>query len=223
MYMAYVRRYKKRTMRKSTRTRKSYRKTYRKKAPSGFLRLVRWSNNDTASNVHYVVAGDNTINSGIFATTFSLSQVAGVGELKSLFDNYRITRVMYRFVIRRNPSQNAGASANNGVYPSIRWVHDFNDSTAISKLQMMQHAGLREFYFGDTKQVSRWYSIKPSLLSTTYESGVTNAFSPVWRKWLDTADDAAPHYGLKCAWDNFHSGMTLNIEAKIVIECKGIS
>lgn len=214
---------KRRTTKKVYRKRRPYNMTRKKYGKSGFLKMVRWSNNDFNSNVHYVVVGDNAVNSGVFATTFALSQVAGSAEIKSLFDNYRITRVMYRFLIKRDPSQNAGAITGNGLFPSIRWVHDFNDSAAISKVQMMQHAAMREFYFTEQRQHSKWYSLKPALLSTTYESGVTNAYSPVWRRFLDTSDDTAPHYGLKCAWDNAYSGMIIQIEAKLVIECKGIS
>lgn len=195
----------------------------RRPGASGYLRLVRWSNNDSNSNCHFVVVGDNTVNSGVNATTFNLSQLAGNGELTALFDNYRITRVLYRFLIKRDPSQNPSASTASGLFPSIRWVHDFNDSTPISKAQMMQHAAMREFYFSENKQVSRWFSLKPSTLSTTYESGVTNAFSSKWGQWLDTADNTCPHYGLKFAYDGMYSGMTLQIEAKVICELKGIS
>lgn len=222
--MAYGRRFKKRTMRK--RARKGTRKTYirRKTAKSGYLKLIRLSNKDTTKNVHYTITGNNLVPSNYFALTFALDDVNGNGEIKSLFDNYRIVKVLYRFVMERDiTSLGAAGSTGVGNYPRVNWVHDFNDSTAITRQQMMQHAGMREFWFTSDRQHSRWYSLNASSLVQQYESPSATAYKPVWRSWVDTGDSAMPHYGLKIAYDNLYASNNIYIECKYVIECKGIS
>lgn len=223
--MAYgkKRMYKKRQARPSRRRRFNIPKR-RYQGKSGFLRLVRVSNKDTTKNVHYVVTGNNLVPSNYFALTFALDDVRGVGEIKSLFDNYRIVKVLYRFVMERDPSAlGAAGSLGVGNFPRINWVHDFNDSTAIDRTQMMQHAAIREFWFSETKQHTRWYTLNCSSLVQQYEAPAATAYKPVWRSFVDTTDSAMPHYGLKIAYDNLFTSNNIYVEAKYVIECKGIS
>lgn len=199
-------------------------KTVRRAGTSGYLRLVRLSNKDNSKNVHWTIAGNNSIPSGSLAFTFALDDVAGVGELKSLFDNFRIVKIKYRFVIERDPAV-LGAAGTTGVgnFPRLNWVHDFNDSTAISRPQMMQHAAMREFWFSESRQATPWYTLNPSSLVQMYESSTTTGYKPSWRSWVDTSDSSMPHYGIKLNYDNLYSTNSLYLEAKYVIECKGVS
>lgn len=215
---------KKRTTRKRTygpRRRVGYRRRVYGLGQRSF-KIMRWSSADTTNNCHTQVAGSDTLPSTDGATLFSLSNVNGSGELVSLFDNFRILKVMYRWVVTRNPDQ-ATATANKGVYPRIVWTHDFNDSTPISRALIYQRANLKEAFLGDNYQRTKWYSIKPAVLTQMYESGATTAYQPSWLKWLDTSDNATPHYGIKYNIDNNYAGMNVRLEAKILMECKGVS
>lgn len=218
--MAYGRRFKKRSMRK--RTRKTTRKfnITRKKASSGMLRLIRMANLDAVNNCYTKILGNNVLPANTGTSQFRLDDVNGVGELKSLFDNYRITKVLYRFVLDREVTSTTNQS---GIFPRINWVHDFNDGISISRNQMMQHAGMREHWFNNNSQKTRWYTLKCASLVQQYESSVATAYKPVWGSWVDTTDSAMPHYGLKIAWDNLYAGWNIIMECKYVIECKGIS
>lgn len=198
------------------------RRVKRNLAP-GILSLSRLSNKNSTQNCHYVVTGDNTIPSNYFALTFALDDVNGVGELKSLFDNYRITKILYRFVMLRDQSQNGGAAGGNGLFPRVNWVHDFNDASAITRNQMMQHSAMKEFWFTENAQHSPWYTLRASSLAVQYEGTTASAYRPVWDSWVDTADSAMPHYGLKISYDQLYSGNTVIVEARYFIECKGIS
>lgn len=212
----------KRTMRK--RTAKLYRRTYTKKkfGKTGFFKVVRWSSQAT-SNCHLEVIGSDVLPSTNGTTQFSLSNITGGGELQSLFDNYRIVRVLYRWVIVRDPQSDQITQAVRGFFPRLNWCHDFNDSTPISRTQMYQHAGMREFFFSETRQATRWYSLKPSVLAQMYESSTSTAYTPKWRQWLDTSDSTTPHYGIKYIVDQNYGSQAVRLEAKIFIECKGIS
>lgn len=212
--------FKKKTIRK-----RIIRKRYpRKRIQMGqrTFKILRWSSYDTTNNCHLQFTGNDTLPSTDGAAVFAMSHVNGSGELVSLFDNFRILKVLYRWVVTRNPDQ-ATTAANKGLYPRIVWTHDFNDSTSITRTQIYQRANLREAYMGDNMQKTKWYTLNPSILSTMYESVAANAYQPVWRKWLDTNDNATPHYGLKYNIDQLYAGVNVRLEAKILMECKGIS
>lgn len=207
-----------------TRKRPTYRKRYtRRRMPMGqrTFKIMRWSSADTTNNCHFQFTGSDAVPSTDNATYFQIGNVNASGEIVGLFDNYRILKVLYRWVVTRNPDQ-VTTTANKGLYPRIVWTHDFNDSAIISRSTIYQRANMREEYMGDNHQKSKWYSLNPAILSTMYESGATNAYSPQWRKWIDT-NDTSPHYGIKYSIDGAYTGMSVRMEAKILFECKGIS
>lgn len=190
--------------------------------PIGKFRILRWSNKDTSQNTHVWIQGNDTLPAGDLATTFALSDVAGAGELVSLFDNFRITKVLYRWVITRTPDY-ASTTANRGWFTRVNWTHDFNDSTPITRALMYQRSDLKEEYLNADHPASKWYSLNPAALVQLYESTTATSYGPRWRQWMDTSDQAAPHYGIKFTYDNLYTGLNLRLEAKLMIECKGIS
>lgn len=223
--MVYVRKYKKRsTMRKS---RKGIRRTARrfniaKPYQTKFVRLTRWSALDQNSNVHSLISGVAGGSAILGSTVFKLSNTSGYGEIQNLFDNYCIRRVMYRWVLYKDPNSTT-SSNGSAIYPRLTWVHDFNDSTPISRLQMQQHPRMREFFFGDNNQKTRWYSLKPASLAILTEGLTTNSYKPTWGSFVDTNDYDMPHYGIKYAVSQLFESNYIYLEAKIVIDAKGIS
>lgn len=185
------------------------------------FKVMRWSSVDP-SNCHFSIAGSDVVPLIENTAQFALNNVNGFGELVSLFDNYRILKVLYRWVITRNPDQ-VTTTANKGIYPRVVWTHDFNDASIINRNAIYQRSSMKEFYFGDNKQVTPWYTLNPASLSTMYESAATFAYQPQWRRWMDTNDSSAPHYGIKYSVDNLYLGMGIRMEAKVCIECKGVS
>lgn len=186
------------------------------------FKIIRWSSADATNNCHVTITGNDAVPTTDSTTVFSLSNVNGSGELVSLFDNFRVLKVLYRWVITRNPDQ-VSTAGNKGLFPRIVWTHDFNDQIPISRALIYQRANLKEVFMNDNYQKTKWYSLSPALLTTTYESAVANAYQPAWKKWLDTSDSATPHYGIKYSVDQNFTGMTVRLEAKIMMECKGVS
>lgn len=213
------------TLRKKRSTRRPIRRRMyrRKKTPmSGQVKVIRWCNADTTNNCALNIVGSDVLPAQDGTAQFTMAQMAGSSELVNLFDNYRMLKVLYRWVITRNPDQ-VTTAANKGVYPRLVWRHDFNDGAVITRNQMMQSANIKEAYFGDNYQKTRWYSLNPALLVNAYESATQTAYLPKWRQWMDTNDNAALHYGLKYSFSELYAGCTLRLEAKIIVECKGIS
>lgn len=205
----------KRTKRNTKRRNLSRTKTFGK---TGFFKIMRWSNNDTTNNCHLQLTGNDTLPTGDFTTVFAMSQIAGQSELYNLFDNYRIVKVQYRWVLLRDPN-----SATMKNYPRIVWTHDFNDSTAIARSLIMQRANMKEAYFNDNYQKTKWYTLNPAMLVIGYESPTQSAYTPKWRQWLDTNDSATPHYGIKASYSELYTGINIRLEAKVFMEFKGIS
>lgn len=204
--------------------RKNYKSTKKnlRKAPAGILKAMRWSSKDSTNNCHVLIQGNDAVPSNNNAITFMLADTAAYNEAVALFDNYRITRVMYRWVVTRSPDWNS-TTANRGWSIRIVWGHDFNDSTPVSMSQLYQRSGIREAYLNTDRLTTKWYSLKPASLGNMYETTGATAYSPKWLQWVDTADYSMTHYGIKYAYDNLYTGCNLRLEAKIYCEFKGIS
>lgn len=155
--------------------------------------------------------------------------MANSGEFTALFDNYRINKVLYRWVLRRDvvtETNNATPTANTLTmnYPRVSWVHDFNDQLSPASIQQLrQHANLREFIFSESRLQSKWYSINVSTLELMYRTSVTSATGPQWRQWIDTSLTDIPHYGIKYYPDGLFTGVNVVLEAKFLMEFKGVS
>lgn len=216
----------KRTFRKKgSSSKRTYgrRRVYRKKTPAnGSIRILRWSSKDSTNNCHKTLTGNDAIPALDGSEVFTLGDLNGSGEITSLFDNYRITKVLYRWVLLKSPD-GATTATNKFIYPRIVWKHDFNDQLVINRTQMYQNANIKEAYFGDNMMKTRWYPLNPSVDMSAYISSVATGYSPKWRQWLDTSYSTLPHYGIKYCYSDLYAGMTIRMEAKLVLECKGVS
>lgn len=194
----------------------------RKQQQGGYLRVMRWSSRDATNSCHILLQGSDAAPDQTGTTTFQLADTAASAELTALFDNYKITKVLYRWVVTRNPDWNS-TTANRGWSIRVAWAHDFNDQIVISQAQLFQRAGLKEVYLNSDRLQSKWFSIRPAVLVQQYESAVATSYGPKWSQWIDTAETATPHYGIKYAYQNLYAGTNLRLEAKVYMECKGIS
>lgn len=204
--------------------RKRFNITRTKQPKSSYvLRTIKWSNRDSGNLCHNTNSGSDAVSEATGTATFQLTDLQANSEFTAMFDNYKLVKVLYRWVITRNTDW-ATTTGNRGFPVRILWCHDFNDSTPISSSEMMQRAGMRELYMqGDDMPASKWYTLNPALLSVGYESGVASSYTPKWRQWIDTASSGTPHYGLKWHVSNLYAGLSLRLEAKEIYEFKGVS
>lgn len=226
MVTQYYRKRKATTQRKASAKRYKSRGRFRRRYglrmnKPGTLVMTRWSS-AANNNCHILIGGNDTLPGGTGTSVFAMGNVNGYTEMLNLFDNFRIVSVKYRWICARNPDL-ATTVNNRGIYPRVTWCHDFNDGVTISRDAIYQRAKVYEEFFTDSKQCSRWYSIKPAALIQMYESPTNTCYGPKWRQWMDTNDYATPHYGIKYAWSELYAGVDLRCEAKITFEFKGIS
>jgi len=197
-----------------------FKKYAKKKSTNGFCKILRWSSKDTGNNCHVQYVGNDSNNSSDFSNTFTITDAANSSELSNLFDTYRLTYIKYRWVATRSTDW-ATTTTLRGYDIRITWCHDFNDSSTISRLALMQRSNLRECYLNQNKMQSKWYSLKPAVLTQMYESTTTSAYAPKWKQWLDT-NDPAPHYSIKGTYSELNSGLALRLEAKLYFQFKGV-
>jgi len=102
-------------------------------------------------------------------------------------------------------------------------VQDFNDTVQITRGKMGQHPRMREVFFNDTYQRTKWYTLKPASLTQVFESSTATAYKPTWGSFVDTNDSDMAHYGIKYVVSELYANVDLLLEAKITFDCKGIS
>lgn len=167
------------------------------------------------------VNGSDTVNNGSNSVTFALGDVPSAAEFTSLFDQYMIVGIQYRWRVQRDPSVNSStAIANQGIFPRIYWVHDHDDAGASSTVSSLsQYPRMRELAFTANKDCTRWQYLKPAVANSIYGS-VYNGYTAKWRTWLDCGYPNTPHYALKFYYENLNAGMQLYLDCKYVLKFK---
>lgn len=214
--MPYVRRSKKRTMRKSRRRLNITRKAYiRRNAKINHLTTQRFVQKG-------LLTGNDTVPSGQVAYTFALSDLPAYTEFTNLFDQYQIVGIKYRWVITQDPSTNSQtATARQGAFPYIKWVHDHDDSGGASETVLQQYPRMKEFWFGESSKASRWFYLKPAIATQAYGT-LSNGYVAKWRQWLDCGYPGTPHYGIKAFYNGLNLGLNVLFECKYILKLKSV-
>lgn len=127
-----------------------------------------------------------------FGYSFRLDQLPNYTEFTNLFDQYRINKIVMKFVPNHN-SSDVGVTAMN--IPNFHTLLDYNDATAPASLNSMyEYANWR---------MSRGTSLhtrvfRPATIDYVNATAGANAGNPSWKQWLSTASPSIEHYGLKC-------------------------
>lgn len=197
------------------------RKRARFNAPMRISRGVRTSSlhRFTRSFVGSVITGNDVSYATNAALTMTLSGLPNYAEFTALYDQYRITGVKIRWILRRDPTQ-ATTAANKDVYPKLAIARDHTDSnTPASAAELLEYSNSKYRQLTPDKDT---YSIfvKPSVQMVSYKTAVTSGYTPKWGQWLSTADSTVPHYGLKWNIEPVYAGVTVEVFYKVYLQCK---
>lgn len=128
------------------------------------------------------------------AMTFYLNQLPSASEFTALFDQYRINCVVLKMrYLNQIPDR---TDASSGAYrPNFHYCVDYNDSTAYTSITQFAQVGN---YRCHALNGERDWSIKifPKVQRQMYQGLGSTGYGPV-KCWINTADPAVPHYGLK--------------------------
>lgn len=144
-----------------------------------------------------------------FAPTFN--NLVNFTEFTTLFDQYRINSVVFKLTMTVDPGAQAAA---NAVIPRLFYMIDNDDAAVVSGLdEFRQHSKCKIVNMLPGKTIS--IKFKPAVLGLIF-NGVTSAYAPKWKQWLDCLQADVPHYGIRWAIDNFtNTNYVLRTEAKV--------
>lgn len=126
------------------------------------------------------------------AFTFDLTRLTNYTEFYNLYDQYKITGVKVYF--DWSPDNNSTSGLE--IYTPKLWMfRDYDDATTPTLDEMTESTRVKCMRMSVHKTHSIF--LRPAVLNQVYESVVSSGNVPKWGQWIDTADSAVPHYGLK--------------------------
>lgn len=140
--------------------------------------------------------GPSTIDASC-AMTFKASDMPQWGAFASLFDTYRINKVVIKMVPQVNSLTAASTTSSsigaNGQFMST--VIDYDDNIALgSYSSLLEYENFKET--PPYKMHKR--AIVPSLSASVYKtSGTTIGYSQKKKQWIDASYGDVEHYGIK--------------------------
>lgn len=165
-----------------------------------------------------VVTGNAVYSPYQDAKVFTLSEVTGVGDFTSLYDQYRIDYVVQKFYLRIDPSAQAAASS---FFPALYWARDYDSSAILSQDEMRERANMKTAILRPDRPITIKY--KPNLLREVWANSTTTTYEPVWGKWIDIAVTNARHFGHCWNINNFtNTNYRLEIETCYYFSCKSV-
>lgn len=223
--------YRKPTMRRRRKPVYKKRNMFRRNVPRNTLTTVANSQVYPFRRFHFKIAQggtDGLTQSG--TTTFALADLPNHTEFTSLFDQYKIAGIKYRWVINRNPDYGGAVVSNvyntavQGAFPRIMWVHDYDSTSGLPAnfAELQQYTKMKEVYLTGDKPYTKWYFFKPARQAVGYESAVNSAYSPTWKGFIDCASDTTPHCGIRYFGDALNSFIQLRLECWYYLVFKNV-
>lgn len=119
-------------------------------------------------------------------------------EFSTLFDFYRINKIVVQYFLERDPGAQAAATS---IIPKLYHVVDNDDNVIPSNLnELREHAKCKVTVMSPYRPVTIVW--RPSTLQLTFRNAVNSTFTPRWKQWIDFANTDVPHYGLKVGIDD---------------------
>lgn len=218
--MPYVRKYRKRLFRRRPKTswaaRKRMYKRMSKRTKIHTFRRVCQTNNIS-------IASDN-----IFALTPQLADLPNSSEFTTLYDQYKIKKVIYRIEkpFTNNSLDSSGSVVGNTYTTNkfIRVVHDYDGGTLpTSENQFFEYDNMKSYSACGVKPIR--ITLYPKVLNSVFlnDTATNTAIAVAKPQWLDVAYPNVKHYGLKLFCPQLAStgnSQFLRIIATYIIQCK---
>lgn len=192
---------------KSRRTRSSFRRGNRPRLlkSRGKFNVHMYKRWAEPERIEFEGDGSSTVFGG--STSFSLTQLRGVADFTSLYDQYKIVCVVVKFQLLNIPEQSYGNSSDTNntdsasrnstqLYPKLWYYRDYDDATAPATLDAVQQVGKAKCI---TMVPNKSYSFKIRPAITRTIQGASS--EPAWPKRLDCTDGTIVHFGFKYMLD----------------------
>lgn len=175
------------------------------------------------SNVTEIDVGQN----------FTIGSVPNVSEFSTLFDQYKIRRVVITMKLLNVPENSAAPMLNyanyGNFYPTIWWVNDYDDSGPVTLAAIKEFHGVKHRVLFPNRELKM--SVAPTVLTQMFRTTLTTGYAPKKATWLDIAATDIPHYANKFVVDL--EGMNtavldplqlprIKINYQVFFQCKGV-
>lgn len=157
-----------------------------------------------------IVSSNGATTQGCLCMAFSFDDIIAKTDFTTLFDQFKINRVVVQIKMLPCPeSTNAGqvSATNLGTwYPTIWYAADYDDIATVSLSDIKEFGNVKHRVLRPNKEIN--ISISPVTLQQIYQTSVSTGYACNFKKpYLDMANTAIPHYGLKMVFD--YEGLTL--------------
>lgn len=126
-----------------------------------------------------------------FSIKFRLSDLVNSTELITIADKYRIKGAYVRII--PSSTEHLMSSIYSRTY--IEYYTDHDDASPPSLAQLRERMGMKTKTFTNGRYVG--IKCRPAVNSIIYKNATSTGNAPTWGKWLDNADNAVEHYGIK--------------------------
>lgn len=121
--------------------------------------------------------------------SFGLVSLPNYTEFTNLFDQYRINKVVIKFV----PSANADEIGASKIIPSLHTVIDNNDNTAPT--------AMTELYEYQSYKRTQGIYTHTRVFTPSCNVDLSIGSSPKWKQWINSQFANVEHFGLKVGAD----------------------
>jgi len=133
----------------------------------------------------------------LVAIAFRLDDCGQSSTFSSLFDQYRIDKVVLRFYTRNNSTSVFNVAAPNSSVPLGYVTQDLDDATAPASLNAVREYDKCVTFTGNT---SFDLTLTPRPTAALYAAGAFSGYQTLdVEPWIDIANADVPHYGVKLA------------------------
>lgn len=135
--------------------------------------------------------------------SFKLSDCSGVNDMVSMYDQYCIKSIGYRFVLRSVFYASTGISDQQDPNVCIAHRVDLDDDTQPTSLSNLMECDnvVVDWLSPVGTTATRWYNFSPRVASAVFTAGSAFSGYAVGKKgtWINNTSTGVDHYGLK-AW-----------------------
>lgn len=131
------------------------------------------------------------------AIAFRLDDLDQTTTFSSLFDQYRIDKVLLRMYSRNGATNVFNIAAPNGSIPLGYVTLDIDDATAPASVSAVRQYDKCQTFNGNT---SVDIEVTPRPTAALYAAGAFSGYTTAgYEPWIDIANADVPHYGVKMA------------------------
>lgn len=125
---------------------------------------------------------------------FAFQSLPNYTELTSLFDQYRINKIVLKYVPNFTGTD-LNPSTSVVTLPNLHSVIDYDDANAPANLNELVQYSTYRMTRGNRVHIRKWTPAVSMDIGGVQSSGVK------FKQWIDLADTNVPHYGIKLYLD----------------------